>query len=181
MDDTIPLSLIIDESKNGNPKMQKLLYQRFAMPMYYVCLQVSKNRFDAEDMLQEGFVRVFKNLDKYKGEGSFEGWVRKIIKRTALNFIRDNRRNQRNIEPDNNIVDESCNVFDKLAEKDILFKVKKLPAGYCIVFSMYAIEGYKHFEIAKMLGCSESNSKSQYYRSKKSLEKMLRYYPLCSA
>lgn len=173
MENTIPLSLIIYESKNGNPKMQKMLYQRFSASMYYVCLKVSKNGFDAEDMLQEGFIRVFNNLDKYKGEGSFEGWVRKIIKRTALNFVRDNKINWLNIEPDIPLIDNSCNGFDKLVEKDFLLKVKELPPGYRIVFRLYAIEGYNHGEIAQMLGCSESNSKSQFFRSKKCLEKMI--------
>ncbi len=171
--EVLPISLIIHKSKNGDAAMQKMLYQRYALPMYHVCLRYSKDSFHAEDMLQEGFIKVFKNLDQYRGEGSFEGWVRKIISRTALNYIRDNKINRLNTGLDNGIGDSECNAIDKLAEKDIMKLLTKLPPGYRTVFRLYVIEGYNHGEIAKILGCSESNCKSQFFHSKRFLKKCL--------
>lgn len=173
MEEIIPLSLIISEAKHGNSTMQKRLYHRYALDMYCICLRFAKNNFDAEDILQEGFIKVFLNLDKYKGLGSFEGWVRQIITLTALNFVRKNKNNRHCMEPDRFLLDHNNNPFDRLVEKDIMRKVTQLPAGYRTVFKLFAIEGYSHSEIAEMLGCSEGNSKSQFARSRRCLEKML--------
>ena len=176
MDSTILLPQMIHGSIQGNPKMQKLLYQQFAAKMFAVCLRYAKNEADAEDILQEGFIKAFRNLDKYRGEGYFEGWLRKIIVRTAISHFRTGIRKietQASID-DISIEDKEPGVLDKLAEKDIVGIVTKLPPGYRKVFTLYVIEGYNHKEIAGILGCSEGNCKSQLNRSRTVLRKMLR-------
>ncbi len=169
----IPLQYMIDQSMLGNVRMQELLYQKFALPMYYVCLRYVKNIPDAEDVLQEGFIKMFKNLENYKNAGSFEGWVRTIMTRTALSYLRDNKKHSYHAEPDETIVEKERHIVDKLTEKEILCTVTKLPAGFKKIFILYAIEGYNHREIAEMLGCSEGTCKSQFYRSRTRLQKIL--------
>jgi RNA polymerase sigma factor (sigma-70 family) len=170
----IPLPFLISESISGNAKMQKILYDQFAVNMYAVCLRYSKNTADAEDILQEAFIKIFRNLDKFRGDGSFEGWIRRIITRTALSHIRDNKKEMHQTVLSYSIKDKGGNVLDKLAEKDIVGVVTKLPQGYRTIFMMYVIEGYNHREIANILGCSEGTCKSQFYRSKTRLQKMLK-------
>ena len=170
----VPLPFIISESILGNDRMQKMLYQQFAVTMYYVCLRYVKNPSDAEDVLQEGFIKIFRNLDKYKGEGSFEGWVRKIITRTAMTYIRDNKKFSRHTALEHAFEDKESNVLDKLAEKEIAGIVSTLPPGYKKIFMLYVIEGYNHREIAEILGCSESTSKSQFYRSRTRIQQLLK-------
>ncbi len=171
----ISLSHMIHGSINRDPKMQKLLYNEFAAKMYAVCLRYTKNQFDAEDILQEGFIKAFRNLDKFRGEGYFEGWLRKIIVRTAISHFRHGVR-KINTQASLDCVAEAkeSNVLDKLAEKDLVGIVTKLPPGYRKVFMLYVIEGYNHKEIAGILGCSEGNCKSQLNRSRNQLRKMLR-------
>jgi len=173
-DPEIPIPFLISESMRGNPKMQKLLYQQFSAKMYSVCLHYAKSTADAEDILQEGFIKVFRNLDKFRGDGSFEGWIRKIITRTALSYLRDNKKDKHQIPVDDSCKDKESNILDKLAEKDIVGIVRKLPQGYRAIFMMYVIEGYNHREIADILGCSEGTCKSQLYRSRTRLQKMLK-------
>jgi RNA polymerase sigma factor (sigma-70 family) len=170
---TIPLTQLINEALLGNIKMQELLYQKFALPMYYLCLRYVKNAPDAEDVLQEGFIKVFKNLENYKNAGSFEGWVRTIMTRTALSYLRDNKKHSCHTNLEDSIEEKENRIIDKLSEKEILHTVTKLPAGFKKIFVLYAIEGYNHREIAAMLGCSEGTCKSQFYRSRNRLQKIL--------
>ena len=169
----VPLQTLIAECIIGNTKMQQMLYNKFASIMYYTCLRYVKNPTDAEDVLQEGFIKVFKNLDKFKGDGSFEGWIRKIMSRTAITYLRDNKKYSHHTVLEYSIEDKAEGIMDKLAEKDIRGIVTKLPAGYNKIFHLYVIEGYNHREIAQLLGCSESTSKSQFYRSRISIQKLL--------
>jgi RNA polymerase sigma factor (sigma-70 family) len=173
---TIALPLIISGSISGDHRMQQLLYQQFAAKMYKLCFRYTKNAADAEDILQEGFIKIFRNLDKFRGDGFFEGWLRKIMIRTAISHFRNNVKkiNTHNTEFNYSVEDKENNIFDKLAEKDIVVIVKKLSPGYRKVFTMYVIEGYNHKEIAGILGCSEGNCKSQLNRSRTQLQKMLK-------
>lgn len=171
---TIPLSYLISECILGNTKMQEILYQKFAVTMYYLCLRYVKNAADSEDVLQEGFIKVFKNLPNYKDEGSFEGWVRKIMIRTALSHLRDNKKYSYHAELEYAIEIKETNILDTLAEKDIVGIVTKLPPGFKKIFMLYVIEGYNHREIAEILGCSEGTCKSQFYRSRTRIQKLLK-------
>lgn len=170
----IPLSHLISESILGNRKLQEILYQRFAVKMYYQCLRYIKNADDTEDVLQEGFIKMFINLPQYKNEGSFEGWVRKIMTRTALSYLRNNKKYSCHISIEDAQEIIEPNVFDNLAHKDITGIVTKLCPGFKKLFILHVIEGYNHREIAEILGCTESSSKSQFYRSRNQLQKILK-------
>lgn len=171
----IPLAQLINESKAGNTKMQHLLYEQFAPALYKQCLRYTKNKIDAEDLLQEGFIKIFLKLDKFRNEGSFEGWLKQIMFRTAVSYFRrtDKKVFNHQVPLCPYTEDKEKNVFDILAQKDIAHVVTKLPDGYRKVFNMFVVEGYNHREIAVTLGCSESSSKSQLCRSKTQLRVML--------
>ncbi len=169
----IPIPILIIEARRGNQRIQKLLYEQYADKMYDVCFRYTKNAADAEDILQEGFLKIFRNLDKYRGEGSFEGWVRKIITRTALTHLSNNKKYSNHTGLNYHAEDKENNILDKLAEKEIVSLVTNLPPGYRKIFMLYVMEGYNHREIADILGCSEGNCKSQFYRSRTRLQKIL--------
>jgi RNA polymerase sigma factor (sigma-70 family) len=171
-----PLANMISESVSGNQKMQQLLYQKYAPAMYNICLRYTKNATEAEDILQDGFIKVFRNLHNFRGNGCFEGWLKKIISHTAISYFRSASRKIYSRQTDLNyfIEDNEYSVLDRLAEKDIVNTVTKLPTGYRTIFILYVIEGYSHKEIAGILGCSEGNCKSQLNRSRMHLQKMLK-------
>ncbi|WP_235906019.1 RNA polymerase sigma factor [Ginsengibacter hankyongi] len=163
---------------DGNRQMQEILYKKFSPKMYGVCLRYSGNVDDANDLLQEGFIKVFKNLLKFRGDGSFEGWMRRIFVNTSIEHFRKKVKLYNVTEvQENTIEDSDLNILDTLAEKDIIILVNELSPGYKTVFNMHVIEGYSHKEIAGMLGITEGTSKSQLARAKgvlkKSLEKMI--------
>lgn len=168
---------MIQASLNGSRRMQDVLYNRFAAKMYQVCLRYTRNNTeDAKDIMQEGFIKVFSNLHKFRHDGSFEGWIRTIITRTALSRLTEKNRKLTAFDPAllHTVKDTSVSITDRLAEKDIIGMVKKLPAGYQKIFMLYSVEGYNHREIATMLKCNEGTSKSQLYRSKIRLQEMVR-------
>lgn len=153
---------------------QKELYKRFAGKMMAVCLRYSNSKMEAEDILQDGFIKVFDNLSKFKMEGSLEGWVRRIMVNTAINKIRSNKMKFDDISAGSNEWDHYENsVIDKMSEQDLLKLVSQMPQGYKYVFSMYAIEGYSHKEIADNLGIEEASSRSQYAKAKKYLQQQI--------
>lgn len=162
---------------DGNRQMQELLYKKFSPKMYGVCLRYSGSVDDANDLLQEGFIKVFKNLQKFRGEGSFEGWMRRIFVNTSIEHFRKKVKlyNVSEVQ-ENTIEDISLNILDTLAEKDLIAIVNELSPGYKTVFNMHVIEGFSHKEIADMLGITEGTSKSQLARAKgvlkKSIEKL---------
>ena len=142
--------------------------------MYAVCLRYSGNSEDACDLLQEGFIKIFKNLSKYRGDGSFEGWIRRIFVNTSIEHFRKKVHFQDVTEKqENTLEDKTWNVLDNLAEKDIMNMIHELSPGYKTVFNMHVIEGYSHKEIADMLGINEGTSKSQLARAKMVLKKMV--------
>jgi RNA polymerase sigma factor (sigma-70 family) len=160
-------SLLIENCINGDRKSQKELYTLFASKMFPICLRYTKNQMDAEDILQEGFVKLFNNLHKFRGEGSFEGWVRRIFVNTAIESLRKKNLNITGGEGiENTVRDKQQNGLHNLYEKDIMSSANILSSGYKTVFRMYAVEGYSHKEIATQLGITESTSKSQFSRAK---------------
>lgn len=161
----------------GNRRMQEEMYRRFSPRMYAVCLRYAGNAEEAEDILQEGFIKVFKKLDSFRSEGSFEGWVRRIFVNTAIEHFRRKRYLMPVTEKEENTIEgKYTSVLDELAEKDILGLVQELSPGYRTVFNMYVVEGYTHKEIADMLGISEGTSKSQLSRAKVILQDMVRTF-----
>ncbi|MEO6637384.1 MAG: RNA polymerase sigma factor [Ginsengibacter sp.] len=158
----------------GDRQMQELLYRKHSAKMYGVCLRYCGNTEDANDLLQEGFIKVFKNLQKFRGEGSFEGWIRRIFVNTSIEHFRKKVKlyNVSEVQ-ENTIEDTDLNILDTLAEKDIIALVNELSPGYKTVFNMHVIEGYSHKEIADILGITEGTSKSQLARAKGVLKKSL--------
>ncbi len=160
---------------NGDRRMQEALYNRFSPRMYAVCLRYAGNAEEAEDILQEGFIKIFKKLDTFRSEGSFEGWIRRIFVNTAIEHFRRKRYLQTVSEKEENTIEgKDISVLDKLAAKDILALIKELSPGYRTVFNMYVVEGYTHKEIADMLGISEGTSKSQLSRAKVILQGLVK-------
>jgi len=155
----------------GRRASQDLLYHHFAPRMFGICLRYAHDHPTAEDLLQEGFIKVFNKLDMYRYEGSFEGWMKRIFINTAIEHYRkaSNRKFFVEIE---NAEDLSLNnsALDDLVASDLMKIVQKLPNGYRTVFNLYAIEGYNHKEISKMLGISEGTSKSQLARARATLK-----------
>jgi len=162
---------------DGNRRMQEELYRRLSPRMYAVCLRYAGNAEEAEDILQEGFIKVFKKLYSFRNEGSFEGWVRRIFVNTAIEHFRRKRYLQPVTEKEENTMDgKYVSVLDELAEKDILALVQELSPGYRTVFNMYVVEGFTHKEIADMLGITEGTSKSQLSRAKVILQDMVNQF-----
>ena len=152
---------LIEGCIQGNRKMQNELYQRFSPKMYGVCLRYASNAEEAEDILQEGFIKVFKKIGSFRGEGSFEGWIRRIFVNTAIEHFRKKAYLQPITEQEENTIEgKYLNVLDNLAEKDIIKLIQQLSPGYRTVFNMYVIEGYTHKQIADALNISEGTSKS---------------------
>ena len=168
---------LISGCMEGNRRMQEELYKRFSPRMYAVCLRYAGSSEEAEDILQEGFIKIFKKLDSFRGEGSFEGWIRRIFVNTSIEHFRRKRYLQPVTEKEENTLEgNSLSALDGLAEKDILGLVRQLSPGYRTVFNMYVVEGYTHKEIGDMLGISEGTSKSQLSRAKVILQDMVRQF-----
>lgn len=168
----IPESDLIKACIAGNRAMQEELYRRFAPKMYAVCMRYANNADDAQDLLQEGFIKVYRNLEKFRAEGSFEGWVRRVFVNTSIEHFRRKNTLYSITEKEENVIEDSdITALDNLAEKDIIALVQELSPGYRTVFNMYVVEGYSHKEIGKILGISEGTSKSQLARAKAILQK----------
>jgi RNA polymerase sigma-70 factor (ECF subfamily) len=173
----IPESDLINGCIEGNRRMQEELYRRFSPRMYAVCLRYAGNSEEAQDILQDGFIKVFRKLSSFRGDGSFEGWIRRIFVNTAIEQFRRKRYLQPVTEKEENTIEgHYLSVLDNLAEKDILELVSQLSPGYRTVFNMYVVEGYTHKEIGDQLGISEGTSKSQLSRAKVILQEMVKQF-----
>jgi RNA polymerase sigma factor (sigma-70 family) len=174
---TISESDLIEGCLAGERRMQEELYRRFSPRMYGVCLRYAGNAEEAEDILQEGFIKVYKKLSSFRREGSFEGWIRRIFVNTAIEHFRRKTYQQTITEQHENTIEGSnLSVLDNLGEKDILKLVQDLSPGYRTVFNLYVVEGYTHKEIGDLLGISEGTSKSQLSRAKVILQDMVNKY-----
>ncbi len=158
-----------------NAIAQKHLYEKFARKMMGVCLRYCDSTEEAEDVVQMAFISIFENIEAFKGTGSLEGWIRKIMVNTALTNIRKNKRLKQNVDLDSVefMLPASGHIYESFAAKDLLRIIQTLPAGFRTVFNLYAIEGYSHKEIGEMLDISEGTSKSQYSRAKAYLQKII--------
>lgn len=161
-------STLVKKCLDGDSRAQRMLFEKFAPKMLGVCLRYAKNSEQAEDILQDGFVKVFTKLSKYSGEGSLEGWIRRIIVNTALDDIRKNVKFQNSVSVDDvdYKLDVDSHILEGLMAEDLMLIINDMPAGYKVVFNMFAIEGFSHKEIAVQLNVSENTSKSQYSRAR---------------
>ncbi len=171
---TLNENRLIENCISGNRKAQKELYDLYSPKMFAICLRYTKSQMDAEDILQEGFVKLYNNLHRFRGEGSFDGWVRRIFVNTAIEHIRKRNLNMASGEGlENSIADKHKSALDNLYEKDIIKSSMNLSEGYRTVFNLYAVEGFSHKEIANHLGITESTSKSQFSRAKAILRNVI--------
>ncbi|MDP2235704.1 MAG: RNA polymerase sigma factor [Bacteroidales bacterium] len=166
---------LLKDCIEGDFKAQKRLYDAFAPKMFGVCLRYANDHDTAQDYLQEAFIRVFAHLDRFRFEGSLEGWIRKVVVNTALEKIRKVDVFKKSVEIDKiNPGDyETTELQDQINASELLQLIQSLPTGFRTVFNLYAIEGYTHQEIGKLLDISEGTSKSQYARARQWLRQRL--------
>ncbi len=159
----------------NDSKAQKILYEMYAPIMLGICVRYVYERSEAEDILQEGFVKVFTNIKNFGRRGSFEGWMKRIFVNTAITHYHKNLRHHKNHYVVDNVKDKNETVYgsSEFTQDELLKVIHSLPDGYRMVFNLYAIEGYKHREIAKMLKIDVSTSKSQYSRARNLIRKKL--------
>lgn len=155
----------------GDPPSQEALFRRYAGKMMTVSRRYARHHMEAEDILQDAFVKVFKNMNKFQGKGSFEGWIRRIVVNTALKNYQKLSYQKEDIGTENVVEkSEDPKVYSNLGAEDLLKLVSELPEGYKIVFNLYAIEGYSHKEISELLEIKESTSRSQLVKARKMLQ-----------
>ena len=165
---------LVKRCKAGERKSQELLYKQFASKMMGVCLRYATDRMEAEDMLQNGFIRVFQKLGDFRGEGSFEGWVRRIMVHSSIEYYRKHHKMMQVVE-ESEMEEQGVNpvAVANLGAKELMLLIQKLSPGYRIVFNLYAIEGYSHKEIAAIVGITEGASKSQLSRARSILREQI--------
>ena len=165
---------IIDQSKEGNQKAQFQLYKLYYKPMYSVCMRIINNETEAEDAMQEAFLKAFTKIDTYKGEVSFGAWLKKIVINRSLDYLKKRKVKFEEIkEKTNQIIDYQMET-KQVNVQMIKDAIQKLPDGYRVVLSLYLIEGYDHEEISEILGISNSNSRTQFLRAKNKLREILK-------
>lgn len=159
---------LVKDCLKGKPEAQRQLYEQFAKNMLGICYRYTKSLKDAEDVLQEGFVKVFLGMSQFRSEGDLGAWIRRIMVNTALNFLKRNKRyrvemvfTEQVLHP---VADDDPAM--NLDAKELADLIRQLPQGYQTIFNMYAIEGYTHVEIGEMLGISDGTSRSQYARAR---------------
>ena len=154
---------------------QEALYSRFSPRMLGVCYRFARNREDAEDMMQEGFIKVFTQIHQFRGQGALEGWIRRIVVHTCINILKKNKKFTDSVDlfHANSIYLNENNIPSILQAKQVVECIRQLPLGYKTVLNLYAIEGFSHKEIAAILDIEESTSRSQYTRAKSMLEEVL--------
>ncbi|TAL60313.1 MAG: sigma-70 family RNA polymerase sigma factor [Bacteroidetes bacterium] len=182
-----PLFEIIEGCVKGDSKCQQIIYQKFYGKMLGACMRYSKNREEAKDILQDGFIKVFINIKLYRGSGSFEGWIRKVIINTALDYIRKNKQLIQYADSDyveENAEDPSATLgvtkeedsseYSNISMDEIMKAVQQLPAAYRTVFNLFVVDGFSHQEIATQLGINIGTSKSNLSKAKMNLKKYFR-------
>lgn len=168
---------IIQRCARHERQAQQLLYDKYSRLLLGICLRYAGDKAEAEDILQESFLKIFFSIKDFSGTGSFEGWLRKVAVNTSITHYHRNLKHRYHIEIEEYVsIETGTSSFEEdLFTSDELYKVlNELPAGYRMVFNLYAIEGYKHKEIAEILGIDTNTSKSQYSRAKAVLREKLR-------
>lgn len=169
---------IIEKCARNEKKAQKMLYERYAPVLLGICIRYAATRAEAEDILQEAFLKIFLNISDFQGKGAFEAWMRRIVVNTAITHFHQNQkfRYHYDIEDVQERKIENYKVLQNASDftrQELFDVIKSLPDGYRVVFNLYAIEGYKHKEIAQMLDIDTNTSKSQYSRARKVIQKKL--------
>jgi RNA polymerase sigma-70 factor (ECF subfamily) len=164
----------VEGCKKHNAHAQERLFEHYSGKMYALCCRYISDRMEAEDVLVTAFTKIFDRIEQYKGEGSFEGWIRRIVVNESLTYLRRNKNMY--LETEIEAVERQpdlAKLENELEAEDLLKLIAELPSGYRMVFNLYAIDGYSHKEIANQLGISENTSKSQLSRARGLLQKQL--------
>ncbi len=171
---------LVEACQRGERKAQKQLYETYARSMMPICIRYTNDYESAKDLLHDGFVKVFSHLSDYKGEGSFDGWMRRIFVNTALEQLRKltERPNMVDVDDAKSLTDTNVSVVDSLTEEEIMQCISRLPDIYRVTFNMYAIDGYSHREIAEKLNVTESSSRVYLLRARLLLQEMLKKYDI---
>jgi len=166
---------LLKRCKAGERKAQEMLYQQFASKMLGVCCRYATDRMEAEDMMQNGFIKVFQKIADFRGEGSFEGWMRRIMVHSSIEYYRKHHKMMQLVDLEEAGRETTSNPLAtaKLEANDLLLLIQQLSPGYRIVFNLYAIEGYSHKEIASIVGITEGASKSQLSRARSILREQV--------
>jgi len=179
IDKSVTEELLIEGCQKNQAQAQRDVYDRFSPMMYAVCIRYIGDTEVAKDIMIQGFLKVFNKIQQFRNEGSFEGWIRRIMVNESLTFIRKNKFMHLEVDletaersPDMNYVE------DQIEAEELMDIINMLPPGYRTVFNLYAIEGYSHKEIGEMLGISENTSKSQLSRARKHLQDLLLKYEM---
>lgn len=171
------LSELIEKCKKNDKLSYEYLYKKYYRVLYGIALRYSRTTFEAEDIIQESFIKVFKNIQTFNNQGSFEGWIKRIVQHTAINHYRSNLKFYQNSEygeHEYSIEDGSFDsLFDAFETKEIITLLNQLPEGYRMVINLFCIDGYNHKEIAELLNISVGTSKSQLFKAKEFLKQII--------
>lgn len=167
---------LVSQCQKNQRSAQEKLYKLFSPKMYGVCLRYSNNQFEAEEILQEGFIKVFLHLKNFRSQGSLEGWIRRTIINTAINYYRKNLKYQNDINIDDHqfTTPNGNDILGKLSTDELMNLIKELPDGYRMIFNLYVIEGFSHKEIGAMMNINENTSKSQLSRARQVLQNKIK-------
>lgn len=174
----VSLEILLAGCLRDEPAAQTAFYRHFAPDLLGVCLRYAHSRADAQDILQEAFIRIFERLRQYQGSGSLEGWLKRVVVTTAVNHYHNELRYwKRNVEltETHHITADGNDLLSQLSATDLLGLISQLPTGYRLVLNLYCIEGYSHKEIAQQLGIDERTSSSQLHRARRQLQAMMRH------
>ncbi len=165
---------LVEALKRGDAKAQRQLYDRYSPRLLALCMRYIQNDMAAEDVMIEGFMKIFEKIEQYKGDGSFEGWLKRLMTNEALMYLRSHKKIE--IEIDNSEAQYTIShehTDSNLETEELMAIIAQLSTGYRTVFLMYAVEGFSHAEIAKELSITESTSKSQLHRARAILQTMV--------
>ena len=171
--DSPVFEVLTQKASGGDNQSFQQIYDAIAGKMYSLCLRYAGNTNDANDWFQEGFVKLYKSLAGFRGEGSFEGWARRIFVGTCIDCIKKRKGAFTVISDEMNIPSDQISGYDKLTNEDLMKAIRKLPDGYRTVINLYLVEGFNHREIGEMLTISEEGSRSQLFRARVFLQKIL--------
>ncbi len=171
------LETIINDCKANKQSAFELLYKKYYRVLYGIALRYCRTTFEADDILQDSFIKIFKNIGSYKMDGSFEGWIKRIVQNTAINNYRSNLKLNLNVDISMNeydVSDDSLNnIFESFETKEVIHLLNQLPEGYRVIINLFCIDGYTHKEIAEMLDIAIGTSKSQLFKAKEYLKKSI--------
>lgn len=176
--DWMNIQKLVKGCQAQKPEAQRILYERYSGPLMGICLRYGRSREDAEDIFQEAFIRIFQQIDQLREAQALPAWVKRLTVNTAINHYRKQKRlreqgvGELDLENHRDMA-QSPEILDQLDNEALLLLINKLPDGYRIIFNLYVIEGYSHKEIAEVMNTSENSSKSQLYKAKKALKKMI--------